>query len=120
MKKITKSIAVSGGASMTLGFFRLLFELYHYITGNQKKDKDGNVIEQRPVLTGKVVTLVSGGIVMLIPLLCGFSPAAIRDMLKSLKGDKYMRTRPRFGRFFWWLSGLRREFNRSALKIAKK
>ena len=114
MTKIDYSLALSGGASNSVGYFKLLHELDF-----MKKDNMISTL-QSPVFTGKYLSMVSGGIVMLIPWLCNYSADDVADMIESLKGDRWLKMKPTITEYPKWLRGLRKSFNKDAIAIAKE
>lgn len=105
MKTITKSVSLSGGAQLGLGYFKVAEEVH----------------TDEILFAGKYFGLLSAGAVMGVPILCGYNSREIADMLKSLAGDSYMKKMPHDAiSFIKWSTGMRNKFNKSCVKIAKK
>jgi hypothetical protein len=102
--KVTDSVAFSGGAEASLGFFKPIHEI------------DYTDVK----FCGEFVAMVSGGVVMFVASLCGYSARQIASMLKSLGGDKYMKMKPKLWEIPKWLRAIRKSLNGKAVEIASQ
>jgi len=105
MVNVTESVSLSGGAEKGLGYFKMLHE-----------------VQERDVrFAGELFTMVSAGIVMGTPMLCGYSPTQTADLLCNLGGDKYQTMLPKNPReYIKWARGLRKTFNKDCIATAKR
>lgn len=101
---VQTSVSLSGGASAGLGYFKLLHEIH----------------AKNIMFGGKYFSMVSAGCVMGVPMLCGYTPMDVKDMLLSLGGDEYMRTRPKPYNALRWMKEIRMHLNADAVKTAER